>query len=292
MNKINDDWTHRLHKLHLVSHTLLIIITIFMAVPTLWMFSTAFKPENRVREIPIEWFTNDMSITNFQTVLDAYPMDRWFKNSAIVAVSTTLVGLIIYSMAAYPLARMEFRGKKVIFIGVLATMLIPVEATMIPLFLALARIESRLGMELTDSYFSLVMPVAANAFGLYLLVQFFQTIPTELEDAARIDGCNEFGVYWRIMLPLVRPALATAGIFTFMTSWNNFVWPFVVSGNNSRTLPVGLAIVFGSITGSPASVKYGQVMAGMALATLPPMLIFILLQRYFVQGISMTGIKG
>ena len=139
---------------------------------------------------------------------------------------------------------------------------------------------------------SLIMPVAANAFGLYLLVQFFQTIPVEVEDAARIDGCSEFGVFWRIMLPLVRPAMATAGIFTFMTSWNNFVWPFIVSGNETRTLPVGLATAMGSITGSPSSVKYGMVMAGMALATLPPMLIFIALQRYFVQGISMTGVKG
>lgn len=286
MKNAQFDWLYRLHRLRLLSHALLLVVTVLMSVPTLWMFSTALKPEYRVREIPIQWFTNDMTLDNFKQSIDLYPMGEWFKNSAVVAVATTIIGLVIYSLAAYPLARMEFPGKRAIFVGVLATMLIPVEATMIPMFIALSR------LELTDTYFSLIMPVAANAFGLYLLVQFFQTIPTEIEDAARIDGCTEFGVFWRIMLPLVRPAMATAGIFTFMTSWNNFVWPFIVTGTETRTLPVGLATAMGSITGSPASVKYGVVMAGMALATLPPMLIFIALQRYFVQGISMTGVKG
>lgn len=282
----HSDWMYRLQRLRLASHALLFVVIVLMAFPTLWMFSTALKPENRVREIPIRWFTSDMTLDNFKQAIDLYPMDDWFVNSAIVAIGTTILGLVIYSLAAYPLARMEFPGKKLIFVGVLATMLIPVEATMIPMFIALSR------LEMTDTYFSLIMPVAANAFGLYLLVQFFQTIPTEIEDAARIDGCSEFGVFWRIIMPLVRPALATAGIFTFMTSWNIFVWPFIVTGSETRTLPVGLATAMGSITGSPASVKYGVVMAGMALATLPPMLIFIALQRYFVQGISMTGIKG
>lgn len=280
------DWLYRFQKLRLLSHLVLWIVIVLMAVPTLWMFSTALKPEGQVREIPIRWVSGDMTLDNFRAAIDNYPMDEWFWNSMIVAVSTTIFGLAIYALAAYPLARMEFPGKRVVFIGVLATMLIPVEATMIPMFIGLSR------LEMTDTYFSLIMPVAANAFGLYLLVQFFQTIPVEVEDAARIDGCSEFGVFWRIMVPLVRPALATAGIFTFMTSWNNFVWPFIVSGNDTRTLPVGLATAMGSITGSPSSVKYGMVMAGMTLATLPPMLIFIVLQRYFVQGISMTGVKG
>lgn len=284
--KTYSDWLYRFQRLRLFSHLLLLIVIVLMAFPTLWMFSTALKPEGRVREVPIQWISPDMTLDNFQQALALYPMGDWFVNSTIVAVGTTLLGLVIYSLAAYPLARMEFPGKKIIFLGVLATMLIPVEATMIPMFIVLAR------LGITDTHFSLIMPVAANAFGLYLLVQFFQTIPTEIEDAARIDGCSELGVFWRIMLPLTRPALATAGIFTFMTSWNNFVWPFIVTGSNTRTLPVGLATAMGSITGSPASVKYGVVMAGMALATLPPILLFIALQRYFVQGISMTGIKG
>ena len=137
-------------------------------------------------------------------------------------------------------------------------MLIPVEATMIPMFIALAK------LRIADTYFSLIMPVAANAFGLYLLVQFFQNIPTELIDSARIDGCNELTVLWHIILPLARPALTTVAIFTFMASWNNFVWPFVVTNSeNTRTLPVGLMTVMGSITGSPTSVSMARLWPGL-----------------------------
>lgn len=277
---------NRVHRWKIIPYTLLIIVTIFFIVPTAWMFSTATKPESRVRELPIKWITSDISLRNFEMALHDYPIEKWFVTSTNVAVTTTVLGLVIYSLAAYPLARMNFRGKQLLYIGILATMLIPVEATMVPLFLGLSR------LDLDGTEFSLIMPVVANAFGLYLLVQFFQTIPVDLEDAARIDGCSEIGVYWRIILPLARPALATAGIFTFMASWNNYVWPLVVSDLDTTTLPVGLAQTFGAITGSPTSVKYGLVMAGMTLATLPPILVFIALQRYFVQGISMTGIKG
>ena len=137
------------------------------------------------------------------------------------------------------------------------------------------------------------MPVAANAFGLYLLVQFFQSVPFEMLDSARIDGATELQILLRIIVPLSGPALTTVAILTFMTSWNNFVWPFIVSNSDAtRTLPVGLATVMGSITGSPTSVQYGMVMAGSVLATLPPMLIFVFLQQYFVRGISMSGMKG
>jgi multiple sugar transport system permease protein len=185
---------------------------------------------------------------------------------------------------------MEFFGKRIVFLGILATMLIPVEATMVPLYLGLANLK----ILTTDfgTYMSLIFPVVANAFGLYLLTQFFQGIPKDLEDSARIDGCTELGIWWRIILPLSGPALTATAIFTFMASWNNFVWPFIITSNDAtRTLPAGLATAFGGITGS-SSVQYGMVMAGAVLATLPPIIIFIALQRYFVQGISMTGIKG
>jgi multiple sugar transport system permease protein len=198
---------------------------------------------------------------------------------------------LVDSLGAYALARLEFFGKKVVFIGILATMLIPVEATMVPLYLGLARLK----VLTTDfgTYASLILPVVANAFALYLLTQFFQSIPKDLEDSARIDGATDFGIWWRIILPLSGPAITTAVIFTFMASWNNFVWPFIVTSTDStRTLPAGLATVFGGITGNPSSVRYGVVMAGAVLATLPPILVFLVLQRYFVQGISMTGVKG
>lgn len=277
---------------HGLSYLLMIILTVLFAVPVLWMFSTAVRPESTVRHYPIQWIPPDFTLENFQMALDSYPMIvRWFINSAIVATATAVLSVVVDALAAYALARLEFFGKKVVFIGILATMLIPVEATMVPLYLGLARAK----VLTTDFgvYASLILPVVANAFGLYLLTQFFQGIPKDLEDSARIDGATDFGIWWRIILPLSGPAITAVIIFTFMASWNNFLWPFIVTSDDmTRTLPAGLATIFGGITGNPSSVKYGVVMAGAALATLPPIVVFLALQRYFVQGISMTGIKG
>ena len=277
----------RFNKKALVGYPLLVVITLLWLVPLLWMFSTSIKPERQVRQIPIEWVSPDTTFDNYTRVWEAYPLLEWGLNSFNVALLTTIVALVLYVLAAYPLAFYRFRGRGFLFLGILATMLIPVEATMIPLFIVLAK------LRVVDSYMSLIMPVAANAFGLYLLVQFFQSIPSEMLDSARIDGATELQILLRIVVPLSGPALTTVAILTFMTSWNNFVWPFIVSNSDAtRTLPVGLATVMGSITGSPTSVQYGMVMAGSVLATLPPMLIFIFLQQYFVRGISMSGLKG
>jgi ABC-type glycerol-3-phosphate transport system permease component len=274
------------------AYLIMFVVTLLMAVPVAWMLTTALRPEGTVRQYPINWIPPDMTLDNFNLVMEKVPaLGRWFFNSAFIALATTFLSLLIDSLAAYALARMEFFGKQIVFLGILATMLIPVEATMVPLYLGLANLK----ILTTDfgTYCSLIFPVVANAFGLYLLTQFFQGIPKDLEDSARIDGCSEFGIWWRIILPLSGPALTATAIFTFMASWNNFVWPFIVtSSDTTRTLPAGLATVFGGITGSPSSVQYGMVMAGAVLATLPPIIIFILLQRYFVQGVSMTGIKG
>lgn len=273
-------------------YALMFTITLLMAVPVAWMLTTALRPEGTVRQYPINWIPPDTTLKNFELVIEKVPaLGRWFFNSAFIALTTTFIGLVVNSLAAYALARMEFFGKQIVFLGILATMLIPVEATMVPLYLGLANLK----ILTTDfgTYMSLIFPVVANAFGLYLLTQFFQGIPKDLEDSARIDGCSEIGIWWRIIIPLSGPALTATAIFTFMASWNNFVWPFIVtSSDTTRTLPAGLATVFGGITGSPSSVQYGMVMAGAVLATLPPIIIFVVLQRYFVQGVSMTGIKG
>jgi multiple sugar transport system permease protein len=233
-----------------------------------------------------------MTLDSFNKAIDTYPvLGRWFLNSAIVAIATAAFSVIVDSLAAYALARLDFFGKKIVFLGILATILIPVEATLVPLFLGLSRF--RILQTDFGTYLSLIFPVVANAFGLYLLTQFFQAIPVDLEDSARIDGATDFGIWWRIILPLSGPAITAVIIFSFMASWNNFVWPFLVTNSDAtRTLPAGLATIFGNITGSPSTVKWSVVMASMTLATLPPILIFLALQRYFVQGISMTGIKG
>jgi ABC-type glycerol-3-phosphate transport system permease component len=266
------------------AYTTLLAVTIVMAAPLLWMVTTALKPESQIFHYPIEWIPHTPTLGNFANVLSNYPIGRWFANSMIVAVLTTAISLPLYSLGAYPLARLTFPGKKVVFLVILATMLMPAEGTMVPLFLGLSR------LRVSDSYFSLVMPVAANAFGLYLLTQFFQTIPSELRDAAVMDGATDFGILWRIILPLSRPALTTVAIYTFMASWNNFVWPFVVTNSDAtRTLPAGLAALIGGVD---VGTRFGISMASALMATLPPLVIFVALQRYFAQGISMTGVKG
>lgn len=262
----------------------LIATTAVMAAPLLWMVSTALKPESQIFRYPIEWIPQTPTLDNFARVFSDYPIARWFFNSLTVALLTTAVGVPLYSLAAYPLARMNFPGKRIIFLAILATMLMPVEATMVPLFLGLSR------LRFSDSYISLVMPVVANAFGLYLLTQFFQTIPLELRDAAVIDGAGHVTILWRIILPLSKPALTTVSIFTFMASWNNFVWPFIVTNTDStRTLPAGLAALIGGVD---VGTRFGISMASALIATLPPLVIFIALERYFAQGISLTGTKG
>ena len=190
----------RLNQKALYGYPLLIAITLLWLVPLLWMFSTSIKPESQVRQIPIEWVSSDTTFDNYTRVVETYPLWEWGLNSFNVALLTTLLAVALYVLAAYPLAFYRFRGRGFLFLGILATMLIPVEATMIPLFIALAK------LGVVDTYMSLIMPVAANAFGLYLLVQFFQTVPFEMLDSARIDGATELQILLRIIVPLVRPS--------------------------------------------------------------------------------------
>jgi len=274
----------RLDSGRVVEYATLLAVTIFMAAPLLWMVTTALKPESQIFQYPIRWVPQTPTLGNFANVLTNYPIGRWFLNSMIVALLTTAISLPLYSLGAYPLARLNFPGKKLVFLVILATMLMPTEGTMVPLFLGLSR------LRISDSYFSLVMPVVANAFGLYLLTQFFQTIPSELRDAALIDGATDLGILWRVILPLSRPALTTVAIYTFMASWNNFVWPFVVTNSDAtRTLPAALTALIGGVD---VGTRFGISMASALMATLPPLVIFVALQRYFAQGISMTGVKG
>lgn len=268
----------------MAGYATLLVVTVIMAAPLLWMVMTALKPESQIFQYPIQWLPKTPTLDNFTNVLANYPIGLWFFNSMIVALLTTAISLPLYSLGAYPLARLNFPGKKLVFLVILATMLMPAEGTMVPLFLGLSR------LRMSDSYFSLVMPVAANAFGLYLLTQFFQTIPSELRDAAVMDGATDFAILCRVILPLSRPALTTVAIFTFMASWNNFVWPFIVTNSDAtRTLPAGLAALIGGVD---VGTRFGISMASALMATLPPLVIFVALQRYFAQGISMTGVKG
>lgn len=267
----------------IILYGLMIFVSVVWGVPFLWMLVTSLKPETEIFRYPVDWIPDAPTLEYYARLFDRFAMAQWFRNSVIVATITTTLTLTVDVLAAYPLARMRFRGRRILLLIILSTFLLPGEILLVPLFLGL----SRLG--LVDNYFSLAVPAAANAFGVFLLTQFFQTIPVELEEAGRLDGCSRIGLLWRIFLPLSKPAITTVAIFTFVRSWNDFFWPLIITKSDAtRTIPVGLA----TFVGRGLSMQFGIVMASAVVATIPALIFFLVLQRYFVQGISTTGLKG
>lgn len=265
----------------------LILVGLCWAAPTLWLLSTSLKPEDQILSLPPRWIPEMITGANYRQLFSLYPVARWTLNSLIVSVLGTAVTLAIDVLAAYALARLKFRGNGLIFGLVISTILFPVHITVIPLYMILAKVR------LLNTYLALILPTTVNGFGIFLLRQFFMGIPKEIEDAARIDGCSAFGVLARIMLPLSKPALSSAGIFLFSWSWNDFLWPLMVSSNEaSMTLPVGLAMFMPASQVLGQVPRYGISMAGALSATLPAIMVFVLTQRYFVQGIVTSGLKG
>ena len=259
----------------------LALMALAIVFPFIWMVLTSFKPEAQIAQYPPKLFPDTWTLENYQNVWSRIPFARLLLNSVILAGGVTLVSLLLDSMAAYALSRLEFPGRDAIFIVILVALMLPFQVMFIPLFVVV----HDLGM--LDSYSGLIVPRATNAFGIFMLRQFFMTLPRELDEAARIDGASEFGIYWRIILPLSGPALATLAIFHFMYNWNDFLWPLLItSSTEMRTLPAGLALFVGQHV-----VEYGVVMAGAVLTLLPLLVAFLFAQRYFIQGIAMTGIK-
>ena len=219
-------------------------------------------------------------------VLQKYPFLRWGLNSIIVTVSSTVLVLVISSLASYAFGRLNFRFKKLLFALVVSMLLIPMQAYVVPLFVMMSEIK------LINSYSSIILVAGANVTSVFILTNFFKTIPLELEEASRIDGCNDFTIFAKIMLPLAKPALSTVAILTFIANWNNFLWPLItIRDNNLKTLPVGIAQFMGN-AGSNAQFQYGTSLAGASMAIIPTLIVFLALQRYFVEGIASTGIKG
>ena len=205
-----------------------------------------------------------------------------FANSVIVALAVTAGNLIFCSMLGYALAKLEFRGQRAVFLLVMGTLMIPGLVTFVPLYVLVAN------MQLTGSLLGLILPFLATPFGVFLMRQFISTLPDELIDAARVDGCRELAIFAKIILPLTKPALATLGIITFLGSWNNFLWPLVVAQNESQyTLPVGLALA----SSGQYFTRFGILLAGAVVVLLPVMIVFLLFQRHFVAGIATTGLK-
>jgi len=258
---------------------------VVMLAPIVWMISTALKPESAVLSAVPHWIPKPATAENFVqlfTQAQDFPVFRWLLNSLFVSSSVTALVLLVASSAAYAFARMEFRGRELLFMAVVATMIIPSQITLIPVFL----IVQKLGW--FNSYFGLIVPGLAGGFGVFLLRQFFLSIPVELEEAAYMDGAGPLSIYWRVILPLGKPALAALAIFTFIGSWNDFAWPLIITNDIAmRTLPIGIMIFQGRYT-----TEFGVTMAAAAVCTVPVILAFLAFQKRITEGIAMTGLKG
>ncbi|WP_243028787.1 carbohydrate ABC transporter permease [Thermus albus] len=259
---------------------LLLLGSSLMVLPFLWMVLTSFKPFPELFEL--RFFPREPTWENYRVVLWETGFLRWFGNSLLVASLTTLSVLFFDSLAGYTLARLRFPGKNLIFVLILSTLMVPTEMLVIPWYVMSAE------KGWINTYWGLLFPGLITAFGVFLMRQFFESLPQDLFDAGRMDGLSEFGVFWRIGLPLVRPALAALGIFTFLGNWNAFLWPLiVVQTPEMRTLPVGIALFSGE-----AGTAWNLIMAASSLAVLPVLLVFFFFQRQIIEGVVLTGVKG
>jgi multiple sugar transport system permease protein len=276
-------------------YVLLSLLAVIFVFPFVWSFLTSVKPESEV-------FTQGMTLPsvwrfdNYLRAVESYDLLRYLFNSTLVSVIVALAHLILASTAGYAFARLHFPGRDILFFAVVATLMVPSQATLVPLFILVKHwpllggnnIQGVGGFGMLDSYWGLTVPLFAAAYGTFLLRQFFLTLPADLEDAARIDGSSEFGIYWRIVLPLSGPALATLAIFSFQNVFNDFVWPLVTTRSDAmKTIQLGLAQFR-----REGTTDWTLLMAGTMIATIPILIVFILGQRYFTQGIALTGIKG
>jgi multiple sugar transport system permease protein len=254
--------------------------------PLLWSLISSLKPEAQIVNYPPKWIPETFTLDNYIKVLNDFPYISWMMNSVVMTVLSTLFVLLLSTFAAYAFGRLQFRGKKIIFTLVVSMLLIPIQAYIVPLFLLV----SKLGI--LNTYAAIVLVAGANVTSVFILTSFFKSIPKELEEAARIDGCQDIGIFARIMIPLSKPALSTVTILMFITNWNNFLWPLIaIRANTLKPLAVGIAQFMGGAN-STAQFQYGTSLAGACMAIIPSIIVFLSLQRYFVEGIANTGIKG
>ena len=266
----------------IAAYVILTLWALWALLPLFWMFTTSLKEVRAALKIPPEWIPSHPTLVNYQVLFARAPALRWMFNSAVVAAAHTASMLLFCSMAGYAFAKKEFPGKTLMFWSLLSTMMIPGMVLLVPLFLLVSR------MGLINNFGGLILPGLVGAFGVFLMKQAIQTLPTELLDAARIDGASEIGVYSRVVLPLSKPALAVLGIFSFMGAWNDFLWPLLITQSKMmRTLAVGLATLQ-----QESMTDYGLLMAGSAVAAIPMIIVFFAYQKHFLKGITIGGLKG
>ncbi len=267
---------------HLALHAILIGGSVFMLLPFMWMLSTSLKEPREIFTYPPMWIPSHIAWENYATVTSVMPFGRFYFNSFVVAASVTLLQILTSSLAAFAFARLRFRGREVFFLLYLATLMIPFQVTMIPNFILMRF----LGWY--DSYQALILPPAFSAFSTFLLRQYFLGIPMDMDEAARMDGASSFRIWWQIVMPLSGPVMAALAVFTFLASWNDFLWPLVITTSlEMRTLPVGISAFQGQY-----NVQWHLLMAGSVIALLPVLIIYVIGQKWFVRGITLTGMGG
>lgn len=263
-------------------YVVLAVTLAMVMVPFVWMILGSVKPNSELMQSPPTWWPQSPSLDNFQLLFEKAAFGQYFVNSTVVAVAVVAGNLLFSAMLGYALARLDYPGKRIIFGAVMGTLMIPGLVLFIPQFILVAN------LRLTGNLLALILPFLVQPFGVFLMRQFFISLPRELAEAARIDGAGELGIFFRVYLPLAVPAFATLGILTFLGSWNNFLWPLVVSSSESTyTLPVGLALV---ANGQHQS-DYGLLLAGATVVVVPILAVFLFFQRFFIEGIATTGIK-
>ncbi len=265
----------------LTFYLLLTIGAVVMFFPIFWMISTAFKTGQEIFATPLQWFPSSLQWENFTKPFLEKPFFNWFINSLVVSSCVTLGNLLFCSLAGYGFAKYHFPGRNVLFLVVLATFMIPQQVTMVPLFLVIKN------FGWVNSYAALIFPVMVDAFGIFLMRQFIQDIPSDYIDQARIDGAGEFRIWWTIVLPMMSPILSALGILTFLNNMDEMLWPLiVVTSEELRTIPLGLATFENTY-----QTVYNQLMAVALLATIPVFLVFVFFQKKIIQGMTMSGLK-
>jgi multiple sugar transport system permease protein len=263
-------------------HGLLIIWLLISVIPFVWMVSTSFKGPGEIYIFPPRWIPKNPTLNNYIDLFQEMNFGRPFLNSVIVSLSTTFLSVLVATMAGYGFAKFRFKNKNLLFLFILGTIMVPGHITMIPVFLLLSQ------LNLLNTYLGLILPAIANAFNIFFMRQYIMGIPDELIEAAKMDGAHEGWIFFRIILPLARPAMAAITIFTFTGAWNSFLWPLILATDESMyTLPVAVSVLQG---------QYGEniamQMAGSVIVILPLIIVFLLTQRYFIKGITFTGMKG
>lgn len=269
-----------------LSSILLIIILTFLAlitlVPFIWMLSASFKANNDVFTVPIKWIPTSWHPENYSIIWSRIPLLTFFKNTAFLSIVITLIQLFTSSFAAYGFSKMKFKGRDFLFLAYIGTIAIPWQSYMIPQFIMMRQ------LHLTDTLWSLVLLQAFNAFGVFLLKQYYSSIPDSLIESARIDGLSEWGIYGKIILPLTKPALASLTIITFVNTWNDYMGPFIyLSSTANKTIQLGLKMFIGLY-----DAEFALIMAASVVSILPVAMVFLSMQKYFIEGIATSGMKN